>query len=102
MALALAVVSVGIDVLVVAMASGAEVRRCADGYTNLMRVFWPSAVVVVVGAVGLLGHDLLIRIDSPQERLASRYLVPALVFAPVAVACVWFVLKAAPEMPFFD
>jgi hypothetical protein len=98
----LAAITVCADGVVVWAASVAEIRRCADGATNLLSVFVPGAVLVAVLAAALVGHDLVIRGDAPQERLPLRGLVIALLLAPIAIACSWLLLLRAPELPCLD
>lgn len=101
-ALWLAAIGVGVDALVVGAASRAEIRRCTDGYTNLPSVFVPGALFIGGAAIAVVGHDLLIRRDYPQERLALHYLLAVQRLATLAIAWSWRILQSAPELPCLD
>jgi hypothetical protein len=73
-----------------------------DGYTNLPSVFVPGALLVGGAAIAVIGHDLLIRRDYPQERLAHRYLLAVPLLATLAIAWSWRILQRAPELPCLD
>ena len=84
-ALTLAAVSLLADVIVVALSAASDVRRCSDGYWTLPKMFLTGAVVIVLPAIAVVGHDLLIRRDYPAERLAMWQLAAVILLAAAAV-----------------
>ena len=101
-ALTLAAVSLLADVIVVALSAASDVRRCSDGYWTLPQMFVTGAVVIVLPAITVAGHDLLIRRDYPAERLALWQLAAVIVLAAAAVGTTLAVLLHGPDLPCFD
>jgi len=97
-------VSVAVDAVIVIISAGADVVRCADGWSSLGETFRHHVVVIALVALLAIGLSIRSIYQHPPSGRGRADIASAIIIvaAGIATLSMWIILNLRPENPCFD